>query len=234
MTLLALPAVALAEQYRPSRRSPPTVWDRQFEQWMTVRLRLAVASGQRAADRAGGGRAARSRASADRGSAGGALFASARLRARHADLGLVDDPVRPRAGRRAVRHRGLGVVARRARSAATRFAAIARRGARPGGADRVPGGARRVGDRACGARFACVAPRPLVAAALAGAAVAADAADRLQHARVRHAVPARLSGRHRLRRHERGAVRADQPQIRRPVGDHRRACAAACCGSRRS
>ncbi|QDZ08800.1 hypothetical protein FPZ24_16090 [Sphingomonas panacisoli] len=44
MTLLALPAAAVAEHITARPPIPPTVWDRNFEQWMTVRLRLAVAS----------------------------------------------------------------------------------------------------------------------------------------------------------------------------------------------
>jgi hypothetical protein len=44
MTLLALPAVAVAERVSTRPPIPPTVWDRNFEHWMTVRLRLAVAS----------------------------------------------------------------------------------------------------------------------------------------------------------------------------------------------
>ncbi|MBN8816163.1 MAG: hypothetical protein J0J06_12035 [Sphingomonas sp.] len=44
MTLLALPAMAAAEHVTVRPPIPPTVWDRDFEHWMTVRLRLAVAS----------------------------------------------------------------------------------------------------------------------------------------------------------------------------------------------
>ncbi|MBS0478089.1 MAG: hypothetical protein JSR79_02175, partial [Proteobacteria bacterium] len=44
MTLLALPAAAVAESLTVRPPIPPTLWDRQFEAWMTVRLRLAVAS----------------------------------------------------------------------------------------------------------------------------------------------------------------------------------------------
>lgn len=44
MTLLALPAAAVAERVTARPPIPPTVWDRNFEDWMTVRLRLAVAS----------------------------------------------------------------------------------------------------------------------------------------------------------------------------------------------
>ena len=44
MTLLALPAMAAAEHVTTRPPIPPTVWDRNFEDWMTVRLRLAVAS----------------------------------------------------------------------------------------------------------------------------------------------------------------------------------------------
>jgi len=44
MTLLALPAAAVAEGVTARPPIPPTVWDRNFEDWMTVRLRLAVAS----------------------------------------------------------------------------------------------------------------------------------------------------------------------------------------------
>ncbi|MEO5493885.1 MAG: hypothetical protein ABIR08_07640 [Sphingomonas sp.] len=44
MTLLALPAAAVAEAITVRPPIPPTVWDRNFEDWMTVRLRLAVAS----------------------------------------------------------------------------------------------------------------------------------------------------------------------------------------------
>jgi hypothetical protein len=43
MTLLALPAAAIAGQISIKPPLPPTVWDKPFEQWMTVRLRLAVA-----------------------------------------------------------------------------------------------------------------------------------------------------------------------------------------------
>ena len=43
MTLLALPATAIAEHVSTKPPLPPTVWDKPFEQWMTVRLRLAVA-----------------------------------------------------------------------------------------------------------------------------------------------------------------------------------------------
>jgi hypothetical protein len=44
MTLLALPAMAVAGHVSARPPIPPTVWDRNFERWMTVRLRLAVAS----------------------------------------------------------------------------------------------------------------------------------------------------------------------------------------------
>lgn len=44
MTLLALPAMAVAEAITVRPPIPPTVWDRNFDRWMTVRLRLAVAS----------------------------------------------------------------------------------------------------------------------------------------------------------------------------------------------
>ena len=44
MTLLALPAAAVAERITARPPIPPTVWDRNFDHWMTVRLRLAVAS----------------------------------------------------------------------------------------------------------------------------------------------------------------------------------------------
>ncbi len=44
MTLLSLPAVAAATHLTTRPRIPPTVWDRSFGQWMTVRVRLAVAS----------------------------------------------------------------------------------------------------------------------------------------------------------------------------------------------
>lgn len=44
MTLLALPAAAVAERATARPPIPSTVWDRNFEDWMTVRLRLAVAS----------------------------------------------------------------------------------------------------------------------------------------------------------------------------------------------
>lgn len=44
MTLLALPATAVAGRITTRPPIPPTVWDRNFGDWMTVRLRLAVAS----------------------------------------------------------------------------------------------------------------------------------------------------------------------------------------------
>jgi len=44
MTLLALPAVAVAGHVTARPPIPPTVWNRNFADWMTVRLRLAVAS----------------------------------------------------------------------------------------------------------------------------------------------------------------------------------------------
>ena len=44
MTLLALPAAAVAARITTRPPIPPTVWDRNFEHWMTVRVRLAVAS----------------------------------------------------------------------------------------------------------------------------------------------------------------------------------------------
>lgn len=44
MTLLALPATAVAERVTARPPIPPTLWDRNFEDWMTARLRLAVAS----------------------------------------------------------------------------------------------------------------------------------------------------------------------------------------------
>jgi hypothetical protein len=44
MTLLALPAIAAAERLTVRPPTPPTVWDRNFGDWMTVHLRLAVAS----------------------------------------------------------------------------------------------------------------------------------------------------------------------------------------------
>ncbi|THD35919.1 MAG: hypothetical protein E7773_08190 [Sphingomonas sp.] len=43
MTLLALPATAIAERVSTKPPLPPTVWDKPFEQWVTVHLRLAVA-----------------------------------------------------------------------------------------------------------------------------------------------------------------------------------------------
>lgn len=44
MTLLALPAMAVADHVSARPPIPQTVWNRNFEDWMTVRLRLAVAS----------------------------------------------------------------------------------------------------------------------------------------------------------------------------------------------
>src|ERR1700712_1119909 len=43
MTLLALPAAAIAEQVSARPPTPESVWNAPFEQWMRVRLRLAVA-----------------------------------------------------------------------------------------------------------------------------------------------------------------------------------------------
>src|ERR1700709_862857 len=44
MTLLTLPATAVAERVSTRPPVPSTLWNAPFEQWMTVRLRLAVAS----------------------------------------------------------------------------------------------------------------------------------------------------------------------------------------------
>ncbi|MDB5678782.1 hypothetical protein [Sphingomonas bacterium] len=44
MTLLALPAAAIAEHVSTRPPTPKSVWNAPFEHWMTVRLRLAVAS----------------------------------------------------------------------------------------------------------------------------------------------------------------------------------------------
>ena len=44
MTLLALPATAVAGRIATRPVIPPTVWDAPFQQWMKVHLRLAVAS----------------------------------------------------------------------------------------------------------------------------------------------------------------------------------------------
>ena len=44
MTLLALPAMAVAEHVSTRPPIPSTLWNAPFDRWMTVRLRLAVAS----------------------------------------------------------------------------------------------------------------------------------------------------------------------------------------------
>ena len=44
MTLLALPAAAVAGHITVRPPIPPTLWDRNFDRWMMVRVRLAVAS----------------------------------------------------------------------------------------------------------------------------------------------------------------------------------------------
>jgi hypothetical protein len=167
MTLLALPAAVIAEHVSARPPTPESVWNAPFEYWMTVRLRLAVATVS-ALLAALAAVALYDLALKTSGSAGGALFASLAFalgtpvwgwsttvfgHAPVADLLVI----------------AVWALWRGGEERATRFAAIA--GAALGLAVLIEFQAVLAGSViALWGAFRLRAPRPLIAAALAGAA----------------------------------------------------------------